>query len=99
MKQILLFCSLFFVTILAHAKTCPQPPAGFHFSVAAWGNHVDRTSQVRCHYYDSNNVEREIWTSESYTEEDFIGHPQWHPSDHYYYLCSSLNVNDCAFGR
>jgi hypothetical protein len=103
MKRILIFCSLFFVTILTYANTCPSPPKGFIFRVAAWGNHVDPTSQVRCHYYYSadESIQREIWTAEWYTEADFIGYPQWYSSDHYYYLCTShaTNVNECPFGK
>jgi hypothetical protein len=103
MKRILVLCSLYFVASLSYADTCPQPPNGYIFRVGAWGNHVDMTSQIRCHYYkrgDESN-HQEIRTNNYYHEEDMNRLSNWHSSGNRYYLCTSSNnnVNDCAFSR
>ena len=102
MKRILTFCSLFFLTTLAFADTCPQPREGYVFRVAAWGNHYDSTSQIRCHYYLKNDLSRyyEVHTNEYYHEKDMARLTRWSASNHYY-LCTSFNtdVNECAFSR
>lgn len=99
MKNILAFCILYLVTILAYAETCPLAPKGYVFRVGAWGDHVSTQDAVRCHYYSpdyTKHIEiRTGWVDES----AFINHPQWISTSDHYYLCTShaTDVRDCPF--
>lgn len=101
MKRILILCSFYFISVLSYADTCPQPPYGYIFRVAAWGNHSESTSQIRCHYYKIGNesIHREIRTYDEYHEADIQGLPNWTSTGDRYYVCTSFNnnVNECAF--
>lgn len=101
MKRILVLCSLYFITLLSYAETCPQPQDGYIFRVAAWGNHIDPTSQVRCYYYNRNDesIHYELRTAEWYTEQDI--EDAWGHDDYRYHLCVSHNNNvyDCMFSH
>lgn len=101
MKRILVFCSLYFLASLSYAETCPSPRNGYFFSIAAWGNHVNPTSPVRCHYY--NYIDRtahyEYVTSEWYSERDM--QISWSNNEYLYKICQSHNkdVNECSFSH
>lgn len=99
MKKLSLFI-LFFVTTFVYAGTCPLPPKGYDFRVAAWGNHASPTDAIRCHYYSYDGTDQiEITMDEIKTKSAFKNHPKWHGSDDFYFLCTSFNkdINDCAF--
>lgn len=103
MKPFLALCFLFFISLATYADTCPQPPHGYLFRVAAWGNHNDDTSQIRCHYYKNSNenIHQEIRTNEYYKVSDMEQLPNWSLTSDRYYLCTSFNtdVNECAFKK
>lgn len=83
---------------MSYAETCPPPPNGYVFRVAAWGNHTNSTDRIRCHYYsDSEHIE--IKTNEFKTKSAFASNPKWHGTDDFYFLCTSFikDVNECAF--
>ena len=75
-----------------------QLPNKLSFSVAAWGDHRHDTDPVRCHYYHQTD-HVQIETIEMLPESQIALHPGWsgEPNEHYH-LCSSLDVNACAFG-
>ncbi len=100
MIRFLVLSCLYFVSLLSYAQTCPYPPSGFLFRVAAWGNHSSSTSQIRCHYYDeTGRFSQEIDTVEFFNEAHMDGLSRWNSSGDRYYLCTSFNtnVNECAF--
>ena len=103
MKCIVSFFYLCSVSLLSFANTCPPPNAGYVFRVAAWGNHSDDVSQIRCYYYRLGNESDQQVSStyEYYRAKDMENLPNWHSTGDKYYLCTSFNTNiyDCAFGH
>lgn len=100
MKRFLVLSSLYFVSLLSYAQTCPYPPSGYVFRVAAWGDHSSNTSQIRCHYYDeTGRFSKEIDTAEFFTKSHMETLSNWSSSGNNYYLCTSFNTSvfECGF--